>query len=276
MIDLNNLKDEWRKEFEQQKASMTDEEFKLHLLQEDLIHRNAEQGELNELDCKVCLNKGFYYKLHEKPLEYGLQYVECACLKARSSLRNIERSGLKQIVEDKTFNSFKAVTDWQKDIKQNAIKYVSEKSKKWFLLSGQVGSGKSHICTAIIGELLKGLKRVVYLPYVEEVKKLKRNATDDKYYSNVMRKWQKCEVLYIDDLFKAINEERISTDVSAVFEVIDYRYRNNLQTIISTERLFQELMDIDGAVASRVFEKCGEYKFQIGREPSKNYRLKGV
>lgn len=54
---------------------------------------------------------------------------------------------------------------------------------------------------------------------------------------------------------------------------INYRYANNLKTIISSERMISELLEIDEATFGRVVEKCGKYLVNIVKDKSKNHRL---
>ena len=72
-----------------------------------------------------------------------------------------------------------------------------------------------------------------------------------------MKPWKTVEVLYIDDLFKTEQGRNPTTaDVNIAFEILNYRYRNpELITIISSERTIQDIVKIDEAVGSRIFEK---------------------
>ena len=80
------------------------------------------------------------------------------------------------------------------------------------------------------------------------------------------------EVLFLDEVLKKYNE----TDLKYIIEIINYRYNNNLKTVISSERNLNELLDIDEATFGRVVEKSGEYLLDIKKDRNKNYRLKGL
>ena len=60
------------------------------------------------------------------------------------------------------------------------------------------------------------------------------------------------------------------------FEIIDHRERNNLITIISTEKTKNELLDIDEALGSRILDKARGYVLEVNRNRKKNYRLRGA
>ena len=57
------------------------------------------------------------------------------------------------------------------------------------------------------------------------------------------------------------------------FELLDYRYNNDLITILSSELTFDRLLSLDEAIAGRIREKCGPFLVNIARAAGKNYRL---
>jgi DNA replication protein DnaC len=130
--------------------------------------------------------------------------------------------------------------------------------------------GKSHICTAICGELLKK-HEVRFMSWLTESVKLKQNVNNPEIYEPLMEEYKNCEVLYIDDFFK--NENITSADLRIANEIINFRCVANKRTLISSERLVKDLMEIDEAVVGRMVEKAEEYLTEIvGKE--KNYRLR--
>ena len=80
-------------------------------------------------------------------------------------------------------------------------------------------------------------------------------------------------MLYIDDLFK---QSIISdADVKLAFEIIDYRARNNLTTVISSELNVNELIEIDEALGGRIIQLTRGNRYIIAKDRNKNYRLRG-
>ncbi len=62
------------------------------------------------------------------------------------------------------------------------------------------------------------------------------------------------------------------TDVNVMYEIVNYRYMNNLPLIISTEKNLDELLVFDEATGSRIIEMCiGNIIYLEGKEL--NYRL---
>lgn len=81
-------------------------------------------------------------------------------------------------------------------------------------------------------------------------------------------------VLYIDDLFKGA-ERPTQGDLNIAFELLNHRYNNeNLYTIISTEKLLDDLIRIDEAIGSRIAERSKGHRIQLNRDPARNWRTK--
>ncbi|WP_318798482.1 DnaA ATPase domain-containing protein [Clostridium tanneri] len=116
--------------------------------------------------------------------------------------------------------------------------------------------------------LTKGIP-VVYMSYRDEILKLKQNILDEEFYASSLKRYRLAEVLIIDDLFKGkINE----SDINIIFEIVNYRYMNNLPIILSSEFTPEELLYFDEGIGSRIIEMCKDYIVEIeGRE--NNYRI---
>ena len=235
---------------------------------------NNTEGSLTGYNCPKCKNKGvIYYR------QGGYEvFKDCECMEARRSLRRIEKSGLKDALKKCTFESFTAENDFQKEMKSKAGKFIKHCKENWFFIGGQVGCGKTHICTAIVRKLLVGEGRNTrYFQWRDEVPKIKAKANSEEY-EELLKPWKTVEVLYIDDLFKTEQGKNPTTaDVNIAFEILNYRYRNpELITIISSERTIQDTVKIDEAVGSRIFERSGNYCINIQKDIKKNYRLKNM
>lgn len=246
-----------------------------------LAHRmNNEIGMLNKdgYECTIenCNNKGYYYVLVERNGRYSADRVICKCVETRKMVHQAKTSGFGDLLNHK-LDDYIANTKWQKDWLQVANDYLNTTNNEWLAYLGQSGSGKTMLCSAICNKLLKRHKKVKYMSWDVFTNKLKRFSFDDareKYLND----FASCEVLYIDDLFKtSVRDGKINwTDVNYGFEIINTRYNRNLATIISSELIFDQLMEIDEATAGRIRERCQGTKFliQAGKDRSKNYRLK--
>ena len=136
---------------------------------------------------------------------------------------------------------------------------------------GQVGSGKTHLSMAICNELMDRGISVVYMGYRDAITGIKQNMMDSVYYNKMMNRYKSARVLFIDDLFKGSIS---GSDVNIMFEIINYRYLNGLPVIVSCEKSIDEIMNIDEAIGSRLYEmSCGYVASLSGRRL--NYRMYG-
>ena len=238
---------------------------------------NKTQGDLTGTDCPRCLNRGNQAYLRE---DGTMGFAPCSCMDARRSIWKMERSGLKNIIKEMTFERFQVSEAWQENIKASAMAYA-QKPEGWLLFCGQVGSGKSHLCTAVCRYRLLQGDQVRYMPWREDVAQLKALMLDSQKRDGLITELKTAQILYIDDLFKTGKDASgvanpTGADVGIAFEIINYRYINHLTTIVSTERTPEELLRIDEATASRIFERAKGYTLNIGRQEGRNYRLRTV
>ena len=234
---------------------------------------NAMVGDLTEVDCPKCKNKGYV----AADREGYLTIVECDCMRIRKCVRKMEASGLKHIITDSTFDAFQTEQPWQETVKAGAMAFA-EKPEGWFLLCGQSGAGKTHLCTAICRELLHKGMAVRYMPWREEIGKLKAMSLEHEGRSSLLEELKNAQVLYIDDLFKSGTEYEgampTGADGSLAFEILNYRDHNRLVTILSTEKLPEELMDIDAAIGGRILCRSSSNCYVIEKNREKNFRLR--
>ena len=237
---------------------------------------NEVKGTLTGYDCPICKNKGVIHYLKD-----GYEFAKpCECMKLRDSLRRIRQSGLGDLLNEYTFDKFQTESPWQEAVKNSALKFLEDHDRKWFFIGGQVGAGKTHLCTAIVGEFLKRGISAKYMLWRDEALKLKAVVNDDTAYSNLIKPLKTVPVLYIDDFFRTGNDETgrkkapTQGDINVAFELINYRYNNNLATVLSSELTVDQILFFDEAVGSRIYQRTKEYHWDIAKDPHKNYRLK--
>lgn len=205
-------------------------------------------------------------------------------MKIRDSIRLVEKSGLKNVLKKYTFGTFKTDTEFTRYVYAKAQEFLKEIEKdtdevEWFYFGGQNGCGKSHICTAIAGELLINKnKPTLYMQWREDVTNLKANVMNAYEYESKMRAFKTIDVLYIDDLFKTEKDKPPTTaDINIAFEILNYRYnQNDLITVISSEKTAFDLLEIDEAIASRIVENARDFRVDVKNDKTKNYRLRNL
>ncbi len=238
---------------------------------------NETTGTLTGYNCPKCCNRGN----SAVPKDDGrVSVLECECMKIRRCVWEMEKSGLKNIIKEKTFDAYTATEPWQDAIKTGAVTYA-DKLEGWLLFCGQSGSGKTHLCTAVCRHRLLAGDEVRYMPWRDKVTELKAMSLDNERRTEIINGYKKAQILYIDDLYKvgkAVDGSCNPTgaDVGLAFEIINYRYINHLTTIVSTEKTPQELVEIDEATGSRIVEMAGKNVYFIAIDPKRNFRLRGV
>lgn len=234
-------------------------------------------GNLHEADgynCDTCKNRGFISMLGENDTEV---MVRCKCQKVRATLRMAQQSGLGDIITEYTFDKYIPADEWQKVIKDKAMAFCQDEAAHWFYIGGQVGSGKTHICTAIAGYYIKLGREVKYMLWSEDAKNLKALVNDTGYQDEIAI-YKKIDVLHIDDFLKVKSGEKPTpADINLAFEIINHRiFDKDKITIISSEKTLDDMLEYDEATMSRIYQRAGMYKINIGKDKSKNYRLREV
>ena len=224
----------------------------------------AECG-LDNVDCPICHNTGC---IVTKAADGTLKAAECACMAKRVSIRNLEQSGLKDMISRYTFKSYVADTNERKKVLFAAEDFC-KLGKGWFFISGKSGSGKTHICTAICSRLMDSGKAVRYMLWRDASAELKALVTDGEEYQARIKPFKTVPVLYIDDFLKGGHSE---ADIRLAFEILNSRYNDSqLRTIISSEITLFEILGLDEAVGGRIYERSRGYVLEAPRE---NWRLR--
>lgn len=229
---------------------------------------NDTDGFLVGYDCPKCKNRGHF----AQDVDGEIKTIECDCMKIRRSITAIEKSGLKDQIKKMTFDNYIATEDWQKICLDKAKRF----EKGWAYFGGQSGAGKTHLCTAIVGKMLKQGIQTKYMLWRDDSIKLKAKVNDEEY-ENLIGEYKKAELLYIDDFFKTQKDKPVTqADVNLAFEIINYRDNNPQSiTIISSELLTEQLVEIDEATAGRIIKHSKGFIFNIKQDRARNYRLKG-
>ena len=234
---------------------------------------NKTPGNLDGCDCPECLNRGFSYKTDE---EGHLISVPCKCMTIRNNKRRIEQSGLSDLLKRYTFEAWQADEAWQGEVLNGAKRFAAD-PQGWFSVCGNSGTGKTHICTAICGELMKRGFDVRYMLWRDAATTLKANSMDDAAaYSREIEPLKTVKCLYIDDFLKTANKQPPTVmDVNLAFEIINARYNTDgLITIISSERTLDDLMRIDVATASRIYERTKRNRNFFNLAGKENWRMR--
>jgi DNA replication protein DnaC len=210
---------------------------------------------------------------------------QCSCVEQERSDRLMKSSEITDEFKKMGFRNFKVNGKPQVivDAYECALEYFKEfssirkKRQNSIALLGQPGAGKTHLLTAVANNLITKLKvPVLYFPFVEGMTDLK---DDFEKLEQKLDRMKKVDVLFIDDLFKPVKGEPRATEwsVEQMYAVINHRYLNHMPILLSSELTIDELVDIDEALATRLYQMCQDYLVLIkGDRMVLNHRLEGL
>lgn len=184
--------------------------------------------------------------------------------------KNMERlytlSGMSSRLRNYNFENYKVCNE-NKTAYFKAKKYVADllsgnKSNSLFI-TGNIGTGKTHLAASIANELIKNGQPVIFGTLINLLTEVKDSySIDGEYESKIINKYSKIGLLIIDDLGK---ERPSEWTLEKLFTIINNRYENNLPVIITTnynrKKLRERLAcnknyEIADSIISRLYEMC--------------------
>lgn len=231
---------------------------------------NETEGTLTGIDCPECKNRGNFQLLNEN----GDRVMrECKCMAKRRYVQMMQNSGLGDLYEKCTFDSYIVKMEWQRDAKEKALQYAAKDGNGWFFFGGSSGSGKTHLCTAICSELAKRGRTIKYVQWKRLFAELVQTKFKQYEREQIFNDCVNADVLYIDDFLKTPRNVTPSEEMlSYALEIIDARYKADKKTILSTEFRCNEILSFDEALGSRIAEKSNRDHEFVTREAGKNFR----
>ena len=241
----------------------------------------SEESEEKKHECPKCKDQLGYIE-GEWPNEV---WKRCSCIEWRRAQRLMKSSDITDEFKKLGFKNFQ--TEGKLPVIQDAydcaLEYFqefqqirSERANSIALL-GQPGAGKTHLLTAISNNLITKLQvPVLYFPYVEGFNDLK---DDFDKLEEKLERMKQVDVLFIDDLFKPVKGKPRATEWQAeqTYSVVNYRYLNHKPILVSSELTVDELIDVDEALGTRIYQMCQDFTVVIkGDKKILNHRLAGL
>lgn len=154
-----------------------------------------------------------------------------------------QNKGLFEMLQDYLYGSYRAV-----------------RSGIGIYLWGEPGTGKTHAMYALANELVYDNHYTVYFTSISDILNgIKKNFTDIDEQENIKEQAKDAQFLFLDD----IGAEQLKDDSdwykSIIYEIIDYRYRQNKPTIFSSNYSKTELVEkrhYDERLVQRILEMC--------------------
>lgn len=143
--------------------------------------------------------------------------------------KRVENAGLPPNGANRTFGAFRHVSAEAIVAKARAILALQKGSN--LILGGRVGSGKTHLATAIALEAMRAGRKVLVRSMYEMLDEICRAHQEHTDPFGITLKYQSVPCLVLDDWGK---ETTSDARLSYLYQVINYRYERGLQTIITT------------------------------------------
>lgn len=234
------------------------------------------------IQCTRCGNTGWIYQVSNDGYE---SVTACPdCYERRQVVRRLKHSGisprdyarftLASFDPGKTADSAKMLAI--------ARKYLAEHTDggPGFGVFGSSGMGKTHICIAVCQELTRRYREPHYYFSYRSIMPglVKASKSFQGDYEAAMQKWETCQNLYIDDVFKFSGKQvgdRLVMDqdeLRVFFDLINARYLNHKTTLFSSEYTVNDIAAIDGALGSRMYDMVKPYGLAVS---GPNQRLVG-
>jgi len=195
--------------------------------------------------------------------------------------RLFEQSGLSEKQRGQTFQAYETSGLGSDIRKAKGIAMVTAEEGSWLILAGLRGTGKSHLAVAIMLEVMKRGKQALFRLTPEMLDGLRSGFREEKRtYEMQMQALKEVPCLVLDDVGK---ERYTDAGCDFLYQIIDARYREKRQTIITTNAASREELiswgraDILSPIISRMdemgnwlcIEKAEDYRVRIGNEKNK-------
>ena len=171
--------------------------------------------------------------------------------------RLYKNSGLKLDDLDKTFENY--ICGDNADLRAAFCEaFQAAKNNSCLVIAGKRGTGKTHLAISIAIENMKKGRTAKFRLVNSMLDELRNAALNTGDYFNLMDEFKSVDCLILDDLGKEKNTDKA---IDYLHQIIDCRYRNNLQTIITTNAMTasdlstQSGVDFIAPIISRIAEK---------------------
>ena len=145
----------------------------------------------------------------------------------------IKRSGLSASQSKQTFTNYTHEGMPEDIVSAKAKAILAAKNGTSLILAGKAGTGKSHLAAAIAIEVMRGGKQALFISMPELLNEMRKSYQNHEFF-NARQKFYDVPCLVLDDLGK---EKATEKGIEYLFQIIDYRYRHGMQTIVTTNAM---------------------------------------
>ncbi|MEP7355871.1 MAG: ATP-binding protein, partial [Anaerolineales bacterium] len=168
-----------------------------------------------------------------------------------------------------TFETFDARGDLVGDARQLFLKALqaardyAEDPRGWFVLTGDYGSGKTHLAAAIANRRAQTGKPVIFVTYqdLSDLFRTTGQRDTDERSARLVQQVKQAEFLVLDDVSSLIASAGYFRE--KFFQVFNYRFDAGLSTVLTTAASDKEL---DPRIKSRIFfsDACQVHVLKVG------------
>ncbi len=211
-----------------------------------------------ELPCEACERERFLREMEERAKDAAQQRLNA--LLANSMLR--ERFIGKTF---ENFHPFGKNREKQLRVLSIARDFASNfphhrQAGTWLLFMGNVGTGKSHLCAAIINEVI----RAGYTALFTKTPRLLREVKDTFHrdseisQSEIIARMGEIDLLVIDEVGIQFGTD---TERMILYEILDLRYEAMLPVILTTN--ITDLKSLEKLLGERIIDRLFEGESKI-------------
>ena len=238
---------------------------------------------LHEQDCNKCTDitqcqhskaRMIPYQTQENGFTVIRVGAECCqqVKEARETKSKVDMLEASLIPRNRRRNSFSNFETIGKSIDLKAAKGLAMEcadSGRGLLIGGSIGCGKTHLALAVALAGLDRGKSVLFYSLPDLLDKIRQDTINGS--SDLLDKSKCVDILVLDDAgtqrYKDFGDETI-------FKIVDARYNNKLQTIVTTNAVgmekFREMMQ--GERTERIISRLEEMTEQIWLPDESDYR----
>jgi DNA replication protein DnaC len=212
--------------------------------------------------CSICGGSGM--RVEVRP-DRSRVARECACRVERRQKRALAMANIPLLYQSSTFENYETAEMDGKSYTLNAAKYTAEKFVMSYpidthgiglLLTGSVGTGKTHLATSILKALIDKGATGVFYHFQDLIKKIQNsfNRNVSATELEILEPILNAEILVLDELGASKPSDWVFDTIA---HILNTRYNERRTTIITTNYSNAEAVLIPGKSLS-VFEEARE------------------
>lgn len=232
-----------------------------------------------EAVCEICLDAEFVYPLVDGKIDYS-RVIPCTCGEKQRredvSRRILEQSGIPNTSSRAfTFKTFKIVQGSEKAHEAALMMATQEAPFKILLITGNVGNGKTHLLYAAAEQLADHGVNVKFIRFPDLLSEARINMGNQMGGIDiVINKYKKVPFLCLDEVKFKLNKKGEIDDewpMNAFEDILNHRYSNELETIITTNHDISAFPPpiisrfSEGRVCKHVLNSAPDYRPRVKR-----------